>query len=309
MVKCAAMFSNLDSSETQPHIPDTYLADTRPIRVSSRKKKRGRRYLTLLVLVLALFLGLLLSPGRMNVLIIGLDRAPEGTSVARSDTLILTSVQPHRPYAAMLSIPRDLWVEIPGVGYNRINTAHFFAEGTRTGSGPAAAISTIEHNFGIDINEYIRLEFDGLVRFVDALGGVPISLESPVGKLGAGEYVLSGEQALAYVRDRSGTDDFFRMEHGRMFIQAVMKRMSQPSTWPRIPLALFQLSRNIETSLNPLEALRFGFTLVRVGPKGLISRQITREMTTGFITDQGAQVLDPHWSLIHPMIHELFGSR
>jgi hypothetical protein len=84
--------------------------------------------------------------------------------------------------------------------------------------------------------------------------------------------------------------------------------MRKPSTWLRIPLAIIELARNTDTNLRPLEVLRFGFTLIRVGPDGLISRQITREMTTGFISAEGAQVLAPNWSLIHPLVQDLFGS-
>lgn len=251
---------------------------------------------------------LLLFPGRNNVLIIGLDRAPEGTMIARSDTLILMSYQPHRPYAATLSIPRDLWVEIPGVGYNRINTAHFFAEGERSGSGPGAAMAAVEHNFDVEVHDYISVQFTGLVRFIDALGGLPITLENPVGKLPAGDHTLSGEQALAFVRDRSGTDDFFRMKQGSLFVQAVLRRMLQPSAWPRIPAAVFELRRSMQSSLNILEWLRLTSTLVRVGPEGLDSRQITREMTNGFVTQEGAQVLAPDWALIQPLVTDLFES-
>jgi LCP family protein required for cell wall assembly len=209
----------------------------------------------------------------------------------------------------MLSIPRDLWVEIPGVGFNRINTAHFFAENEQPGSGPRAVMAVVEQNFKIGVDDYIRLDFNGIVSFVDALGGVPVTLETPVGKLSAGEHVLSGEQALAFVRDRSGTDDFFRMDHGQIFIRAVLRRLMQPGAWPRIPVAILAISENFESSMNIIERLRFGFTFLRVGPDGIVARQITREMTNGFITNQGAQVLDPNWELINPLVHELFGSR
>lgn len=306
MVKSAAMSTNPNAHS---QIAGDYLADTRPLKPASRKRRFRRKFLVLLMLGLAFFIGFSLFPGRINVLLIGLDRAPEGTSVARSDTLILSSVQPHRSHIAMMSIPRDLWVEIPGVGYNRINAAHFFAEGERAGSGPSAAMLTVEHNFGVGVDDYIRIEFNGLVRFVDALGGVPVTLESPTGKLDAGDHLLSGEQALAFVRDRSGTDDFFRMEHGQQFIQAVLRRVLQPSAWPRLPFAAIEMARSFDSSLNPLETLRFGLTLVLAGPDGIQSHPIPREMTTGFVTDQGAQVLDPDWSRIRPLAQELFGSR
>jgi LCP family protein required for cell wall assembly len=303
------MFTNPRTGETQPHAPSLTLDDTHPITLSTKPTKRRIRVRSILLLLFIVLIALILFPVRQNVVIIGLDRAFEGTKIARSDTLILTSVQPLRANLAMLSIPRDLWVEIPGVGYNRINTAHFFAESNQAGSGPDAVMETIEHNFNVQVDDYIRVQFDGLVRFVDALGGVPLSLDTQVGKLAAGDYVLTGEQALAFVRDRSGSDDFFRMEHGQLFIRAVLRRMLQPSSWPRIPAALFELSRSMQSSLNPIEWLRLGLTFLEVGPDGVISRQITREMTTGFVTEGGAQVLSPNWDAIRPLTKELFGSR
>ena len=72
---------------------------------------------------------------RTNILLLGLDRAEAGSDAARTDTIILTTFVPHRLYLGMLSIPRDLWVTIPGVGENRINTAHFYAEAARPGRG------------------------------------------------------------------------------------------------------------------------------------------------------------------------------
>src|SRR5512143_2909425 len=107
--------------------------------------------LSFLVLLILIGLGAyFLAPLRTNVLIMGIDRPPEGTAISRTDTLILMTVAPLKPYVGMLSIPRDLWVKIPGVGENRINTAHFFAEAQQKGAGPAAAMQTIRQNFGVD---------------------------------------------------------------------------------------------------------------------------------------------------------------
>jgi len=94
-------------------------------------------------------LGFALAPIRTNIILIGLDFALEGSNVARSDTIIVTTIAPLKPYVGLLSIPRDLWVEIPGLGENRINTAHFFAESQYPGSGPNALTETIYHNLGI----------------------------------------------------------------------------------------------------------------------------------------------------------------
>jgi LCP family protein required for cell wall assembly len=112
----------------------------------------------------------------------------------------------------MLSIPRDLWVNVPGVGEQRINTAYFYAEASEQGAGPQAAMQTIHENFGIPVHYYALVHMYGLVGAVDALGGVDIRLDSPMGGWEAGSYHVNGSQALEFVRERSSSDDFSRMK-------------------------------------------------------------------------------------------------
>jgi hypothetical protein len=124
----------------------SYVSDTQPSRAYQfARTRRSRRYKALrLGIILGLLLGLyLFFPGRINVLLLGIDRTPVGSAVGRSDSLILTTAMPHRGYFGMLSIPRDLWVAIPGSGENRINAAHFFAEADQPGSGPYASLTWI----------------------------------------------------------------------------------------------------------------------------------------------------------------------
>ena len=84
-------------------------------------------------------------PLRSNVLPLGADRTEGSEAYGRTDTMILSTIVPLKPYVGMLSIPRDLWVPIPGHGENRINTAHFFAElkEEKPGSGPQAALAVV----------------------------------------------------------------------------------------------------------------------------------------------------------------------
>ncbi|MGW8252006.1 MAG: LCP family protein, partial [Anaerolineales bacterium] len=90
----------------------------------------------LLLVPLVAFLALyFFAPLRTRLLVLGIDYAPPGSIVGRSDTIILMSINPLQPRVAMLSIPRDLWLPIPGIGENRINTAHFFAEAEVPGTG------------------------------------------------------------------------------------------------------------------------------------------------------------------------------
>ena len=190
---------------------------------------------------------------------------------------------------------------------NRVNAAHFFGEGEAADRGPGLAMATIEQNFGVTMPYYIRIQFDGFKSFVDRLGGLPISLDQPVGKLPAGSYTLDGEMALAYVRDRSGADDFTRLLRGQAFLRAALTRMVQPAAWPRIPAAAVALFAGLDSNLPVWQVPRVAFTLLRVGADGVRTFVVDRTMATGFTTAAGAQVLAPQWDRINPILLEVFG--
>jgi LCP family protein required for cell wall assembly len=257
------------------------------------------------------FLGLLgiyfFAPLRTNLLILGIDYSPNFDAVGRSDTIILATFVPLKPYVGMLSIPRDLWVNIPGYGENRINTAHFFAEAQQPGSGPSATINTIHQDFGVSDHYYLRIQFQGFKEVVDAMGGVDIVLDQPMAGYPAGPHHLTGNKALAFARSRMGADDFYRMEQGQIVIKSAFRQMLNPLKWPRLPAVLLALSHSIDTNVPAWQWPRLGLALLRLGPGGIDSRTITREMVTPFVTDQGADVLLPNWDRINPVLMEMFG--
>jgi len=255
----------------------------------------------------ALLLVYMLSSTRTNLLILGIDRPPVGTELSRTDTIILVSVIPRHPIIHMLSIPRDLWLAIPGHGENRINTAHFYAEVDHPGSGPAAAQKVVEDNFQVKVPYYFRIQFDGFEQVIDAMGGVDVDLPSPELGMDAGVHHLDGQQALAFARDRKGTDDFYRMSHGQLLIKSAMAQLLKPATWTRLPDTLVALRKVTDTNLPMWEWPRIGLAFLRAGPAGIDNRTLPREMTAPFITSGGADVLLPRWNLILPLVHELFG--
>lgn len=304
-----------DSGATAPHrrvAPDPFtLAETQPTPSAAppgRAPRPGRRTAILAGILLGAALSLyLLGPWRTTVLLLGVDRAPQGTLAARSDTMILFTSLPPSGYVGMLSLPRDLWVSVPGVGPGRINTAHFYGESKAAGGGPPLAVQTVAEGFGLTIDGYARLTFDGIVESVDALGGVVIDLPAAMSGYGAGEHRLDGKQALAFVRDRAGSDDFSRMQRAQLFLRAVLRQTANPLTWPRLPLATAALLRSLDSDLPPWEWPRLALAVLRAGPDGIDGRTITRAMVRPFTTDQGAQVLDPNWESINPVLLEMFG--
>jgi LCP family protein required for cell wall assembly len=207
----------------------------------------------------------------------------------------------------MLSIPRDLWVVIPGVGQNRINTAHFFAEADQPGSGPQAAMETVQTNFGVDVHYYIRIQLLGFLDLIDALGGIDIVLPRAMSGYEAGTHHLDGEQALALVRDRASSDDFSRMERGQIMLVALIKKLVSPSAWAEIPKSWQIISQNLDTNIPLWKIPPFVFTFLRVRTEGIDARIITRDMVIPFTSEGGASVLAPNWDLINPVLMEMFG--
>ena len=257
--------------------------------------------------IVLLLAGYLFLPLRTNILLLGIDYTEPWNYLGRSDTIIMATVNPLKPYVAMLSIPRDLWVSIPGIGENRINTAHFFAEGQQPGSGPYKTMETIRANFGVGIQYYLRVRFDDFKNVIDALGGIDIYLDKPMAGYPAGSHHLTGNKALAFARNRSGTDDFFRMEQGQLVMKAALRKMLSPSHWWQLPRVVLALMRSVDTNIPLWQWPRLAVAVIRAGPQGIDNRTIQREMVTPYTTDQGAAVLLPDWGRINPVLAEMFG--
>jgi LCP family protein required for cell wall assembly len=152
---------------------------------------------------------------RVNILVMGLDARDweTGQGSPRTDTMMVLTFDPVTRTAGMLSIPRDLWVDIPGYGHERINNAYSFGERDRLpGGGAGLAMQTVEQLLGITINYYAQIDFRAFVRFIDIIGGVKIDIPSDIrvqviGEDGttlipSGRQVLNGDLALGYARYR-----------------------------------------------------------------------------------------------------------
>jgi LCP family protein required for cell wall assembly len=284
--------------------PTRRMDSMQAVRPVPKQKSRGRpTWLLLLALLLVYFF----APLRTNLLLLGTDDSPERGSVGRTDTIILISVVPLKPYVGMLSIPRDLWVVVPGVGEQRINTAYFFAEANQPGSGAKAALETIDENFSVPVRYYAVVHMVGLVSAIDTLGGVDINLESALGGLPPGRHHLDGDQALAFVRDRSAGDDFGRMLRTQILLSATLQEAFNPSAWRTLPQFISTALQTVDTNLPFWQYPRLLFALLRTVIFGVDSRTITREMVIPFQTSQGAQVLAPNWDAINPVLAEMFG--
>ena len=176
--------------------------------------------------------------GRVNVLLLGVgDEGHAGELL--SDTMIFASIDPKSREVVMVSLPRDLYVKIPGYWWSKINAAHAFAEQDKTGSGPEVAKATVSEVLGQPIHYFVRVDFTGLKKAVDALGGVDIYNKESLSdydypcerneglacgfNLKAGFYHMDGALALKYARCRKGTcgDDFGRAARQQSVVVAM----------------------------------------------------------------------------------------
>jgi len=295
----------LSSDKTQPTrtIAPAEILIGETARAARKRKHRRRLFWTA---VLALLLAYFLAPLRTNILILGTDDSPERGQLGRTDTIILTTIIPLKPYVGALGIPRDLWVQIPGVGEQRINTAYFFAEAALPGSGAGAAVETVHQNFGVTVDYHIVLHMFGLVDVIDALGGIDVVLDAPQGGLPSGTHHLDGIQTLSLVRERYSADDFSRMQQGQIVLLASLKKVIDPRYWSRLPGASGAIFQAVETDIPVWQWPRLGFALARASLLGIDNHIIAREMVTPFQTSGGAQVLLPNWEAINPVLLDIF---
>jgi LCP family protein required for cell wall assembly len=185
---------------------------------------------------------------RVTVLLIGLDyrdvEANQGPP--RSDSMILLTIDPVTKTAGALSIPRDMWVNIPGFGYGRINMAYYYGEGSKLpGGGPELARKTAEQFIGVPIQYYAEIDFNTFVEFINLIGGIEIhnNEDLRLDPIGAGKdkvritccgmRLLDGEKALAYSRYRKGDDgDVGRSRRQQKVILGIRNRVLSPENFP-----------------------------------------------------------------------------
>ncbi|MFS0726171.1 LCP family protein [Paenibacillus sp. 1P07SE] len=202
---------------------------------------------------------------RVNILLLGGDaRDSDVNGIARSDSLLVVSVDPLTKKAHLFSILRDTYVDIPGHGKGRINTAI-------TSGGPNLAMETAGNLLGLDIQYYVYAEFEGFKSLIDAMGGIEFEVEKNMRytdnadgnrydiDLKKGLQVLDGDKALQYVRFRhDAMSDFSRTERQRNFMKAVAGEMQ--STWNLIRMKeiLESVQPFIETNLTVNDMLKLG---------------------------------------------------
>ncbi len=227
---------------------------------------------------------------RINVLVMGLDyRDWEKGETPRTDTMMLLTLDPLSKTAGMLSIPRDMWVNIPGFDYGRINTAYFLGEMYKVpGGGPALAAQTVENFIGVPVNFYAQVDFYAFIKFIDHLGGLDMYIrkEIKVDPLGPGNTVvlkpgvqpLSGAVALGYARQRyTEGGDFDRAQRQQDVIMAIRQQIltlnMMPTLIAKSPQMYADISTGVRTNLTLDQVIRIALLALEV-PEWNIHRGI-----------------------------------
>lgn len=262
----------------------------------------------------------LAEPAAANFLIVGADNNACLNAVdpalddrqglgERSDTIMIWRANPQVNQLAVLSLPRDLYVDIAGGRKARINSAFVRDD-------PTKLIDTIFLNFGIPIDHYIQVDFCAFEKLVDAVGGIQVPFEFPARDRNSGLFVpeagcvnLDGQAALAYVRSRhyqyedppdsgnwitDGTSDFGRIARQQDFLRRVVAKVINDGLYsPNVATALITANRDYlvtDTELTVRRMLEFANTLRRLDPSEITTYRIESSSET---TDSGERVEHP----------------
>ncbi len=261
--------------------------------------------------------------GRVTILLMGTDtrdRAAEGAS--RSDVMMLVTIDPISQTAAMLSIPRDLYVPLPGFDQQRINTAYFWGDYNQLpGGGPQLAMDTIEYNFGIPVDRYGVIDFNGFKAVIDSIEGVDVDVpheiidfEYPTEDYGietltipAGRIHMDGALALKYVRTRHADSDFGRLQRQQQILLAVRDKALSIGQIGKVPEVLNVVGDALRTDLTLPEILALAKKWTQIPRENIHAYRIDETMVTAWVTPQGGQVLLPDRERIAQVVADFLG--
>jgi LCP family protein required for cell wall assembly len=236
---------------------------------------------------------------RVTLLVMGLDYRDcesndnfaecDTSGAARTDSMMLVTVDPVSKSAGMLSIPRDLWVSIPGFDYAKINTAYFLGEAYKVpGGGPALAMQTVEGLLGVPIQYYAQIDFNAFVRVIDEMGGLDMHIreEIIVDPLGPGNtrtlypgvQTLDGATVLAYARNRhTEGGDFDRANRQQEVILAVRDQVLTfnmlPTLVAKAPALYKEVQSGVRTNMTLQQVVQLAILMQSI-PSANIKRGV-----------------------------------
>ncbi len=270
---------------------------------------------------------------RVNILVMGYDYgdwAADRKCPCRTDTMIVVTVDPASKTAGMISVPRDMWVEIPPYGYHKINMANFLGDADKLpGGGPELARKAVENFLGVPIQYYVMIDFNAFTTVVQTIAGekgiclvIPYDITiDPIGphnteNLKAGPDCFNGAETLAYARTRhTANEDVDRSGRQMQVILAIRDAVLRPGNWPNLvahSLDLYnQVSAGVRTNLSLPDAEKLARLVMDI-PLDKIQQKVidyTMMSPTKIFADGVDQaILRPFPDKIREVVDQLFGS-
>ncbi len=264
---------------------------------------------------------------RVTFLLMGMDEDSGAVNEPNhTDSMMLLSVDPVSKTVVMLSIPRDMWVDIPGYGQGKITEANFDGDAYGyPGGGPALAVKTVELSLGVNVDHYVRIDFNAFTTFIDAIGGidvdVPEAIDDPTYPdnnngydpfyLPAGHQHLNGYNALRYARTRhSGQGDLDRARRQQQVIMAVRDKVLNLGLLPMLIMkapSLYQtLSSDIKMDLTLNDVIALSLLGAQIPKQNITSVVIDYNYVSDATTPDGQEVLIPDRDKIRTLRDSLF---
>jgi LCP family protein required for cell wall assembly len=266
----------------------------------------------------------------MNILLLGNDGEITGDGFVRTDTMIIVSINRTTNSVAMLSLPRDLYVYIPGWTMQRLNAAFMRGEaGGWTDGGFGLMRQTIFYNFGINVHYYAMVDLTGFKAIVDAVGGVNLAVdcairdyqlveaEVPSGAyrynedgeyvLPVGYYRMSGAEALWYARSRRNSSDFDRGRRQQQLLRAVWREARDRGLLTQVPQLWAEASPYIQTNMTLEDLLGLVPVAASLDPSRIESFTFARLYhTTPWQTPDGDFVQLPVYETVRQMLIDFY---
>lgn len=246
-----------------------------------------------------------LPPDQINVLLLGSDQRPWDSGF-RTDTIILLTLNPSRGTVSLTSFPRDLYINIPGYGMDRINTAW-----GRGGFNKLAA--TFEHNFGVRPEHYVLINFSSFKQIIDSLGGLNVNVGAAVSDyrngyyytVSPGQQMMDADTVLWYVRTRKTTNDFARARRQQEVLMAVFDKMLSLNALKRVPefYAIYKDNVTTDMGLTDLVPL-FPLAAQLVDTSRIHHYFVGPNQVSDWITPGGGMVLLPNQEAVMNVIRK-----
>lgn len=249
------------------------------------------------------------SPGQYTFLGLGIDtyEGTAGTTDQRSDVIMVSRINIESATVRTLSIPRDLYVEVPGHGYAKINAAYQYgleASGVDWQAAANLTQETISFNFGVTIDGYAVADMNRFPAVIDAIGGVdvvnPYAFFDDVyfnRGFPAGELHLNGEDALVFTRIRVPDGDGGRIMRQHLVLEAMLNKLQSPAILPRVPELIASLNQFVRTNIPTDTRTEVIALLPRLSSESLKFTNIDHLLSSGY-TAEGAWIYQADWSTL-----------